>query len=104
MLTHSDAVEAMARALADRQYVHCGGASGNSLVRGTPNWSFCVHDARAALAALAKVAGVDFETAIELLDNERHEQQKACLYGGVEQCDKTAALLRVLAEAAGEGR
>lgn len=45
-------VERVARVLADRKWPHVGGAAGDNLVKGTPNWKFCVGDATAVIEAL----------------------------------------------------
>ncbi|RYY67735.1 MAG: hypothetical protein EOO12_00315 [Chitinophagaceae bacterium] len=45
-------VERVARALAKIRYAHVGSDSEDRLVRGTPNWEFCVQDARAAIEAM----------------------------------------------------
>lgn len=45
-------VERVAKVLAARKWPHVGGAAGDSLVTGTPNWKFCVGDARAVIEAL----------------------------------------------------
>ena len=45
-------VEKVARALAARRYGNCGGADACTMVKGTPNWRFCIPDATTAVHAL----------------------------------------------------
>jgi len=45
-------IERVARALADIRFIHLGGADGQTLVPGTPNWEFCIEDARAVIMAM----------------------------------------------------
>lgn len=48
----SKKVETVARALAVQRYGHCGGPDAHTLVKGTPNWRFCIPDATTAVRAL----------------------------------------------------
>jgi hypothetical protein len=48
----NEMVKQVAKALANRRYVHTGGADAQTLVPGTPNWSFCIDDARIAISAM----------------------------------------------------
>lgn len=41
--------EALARAFADNHLEHHGGADGEALVKGTPNWHFFTRDAETAI-------------------------------------------------------
>ena len=45
-------VERVARALCEIDHLHLGGPDAQTLVPGTPNWSFHVSAARAAIAAM----------------------------------------------------
>lgn len=48
----SDMIEVVARKLASRRYSHCGGPDAETLVKGKPNWKFCVEDATLAIEAM----------------------------------------------------
>lgn len=65
-------VEKVARALAEKHYAHVGGPDAECLVPGTPNWKFCVEDARTAIeaqrdSASAVVADVSRDAGTDLL-------------------------------------
>lgn len=47
-----DMVEVIARALCNQRCSHVGGADYETLVPGTKNWTFHIHEARAALTAI----------------------------------------------------
>jgi hypothetical protein len=48
----SDMIERVAKALAHKRYVHCGGSEADTLVAGKPNWTFCLDDAHAVIEAM----------------------------------------------------
>ncbi len=52
LVAEGEVVERVARAIAKLRYSHCGADASDALVQGKPNWTFCIPDARAALAAL----------------------------------------------------
>jgi hypothetical protein len=45
-------VEKVARALCDNHLEHAGGADGEALVAGTPNWKFFTRDAETAIRVI----------------------------------------------------
>lgn len=91
MLTTDDAVEAMARGIQKRA----------AALDPDVTWEEWVPEARAALAALAKVAGVNAHVMGDAAANIHRKVWQASDPSGFAGI---AALLRVLAEAAGEGR
>ena len=52
MIEMIEMIERVARALANKRYIHVGGADAECLVPGKKNWTFCADDARTAIEAM----------------------------------------------------
>jgi hypothetical protein len=56
MAVFSPEVERFSRAFANNHLQHAGGADGETLVQGTPNWHFFTRDGETAVRIMGEIA------------------------------------------------